>query len=349
MPGATTSASGEGANGPSAPSVQHIVNCAYSSWHDKYKHLCPRSKVISDLPRAFIDYLLEDGIALPNDGYEWDNKSENGSDFGDQEDEVDDPTHRFPELHQKILDTIQSLGGSVTPKLNWSAPRDATWISTTNNLKCVTAADIYILLKASSYITHDLTQAFDDCDPDEPRPSEQTFDLVLRKWVDVNPAMEFRCFVKDRELVGVTQRDMNYYEFLNDLKPKLLTLIQSFFRQNLQTSFPDSSFVFDVYIPRPFDRVWLVDINPYAFKTDTKLYDWSQIVNIDPFDDNFIPEIRLVDKSDSSRGFGTVEHSENAVPKDIVDASMSGQGIVDLVKQWRLAQEQQDEESSDDD
>lgn len=106
----------ESAEGPRAPSVQHIKNCAYSSWHDKYKKLCPRSKVISNLPREFIDYLLEDGIALPNDGYEWDNKSDNGSDFGDQEDEVDDPTNRFPELHQKILDIIQSLGGSVTPK-----------------------------------------------------------------------------------------------------------------------------------------------------------------------------------------------------------------------------------------
>lgn len=353
MPEAINNNTNVASDRPPPPSVQHIQNCSYTSWHDKYRHLVPKSRVIENLPSQFIDYLLEDGISLPDDGYEWDNKNDNDIDdenkFNDQEDQVDDPTKRFSELHLQIQNEIEKLGGAVTPKLNWSAPRDATWISTTNNLKCVTASDIYILLKASSYITHDLTEAFDDIDPNQSKPTDQTFDLVLRKWVDINPAMEFRCFVKDRELIGVTQRDMNYYEFLDDIKDDLLTSIETFFLDELQNTFHDPSFVFDVYIPKASEKIWLIDINPYAAKTDTKLYDWSHVVNTNPLDDSYIPDIRLVGKDDSSRGFGAVEHHENAVPKDIVDASMTGQGIAELVQQFKLAEEQRGADSSSED
>ncbi len=34
----------------------------------------------------------------------------------------------FPELYATIQAAIESLGGAVFPKLNWSAPRDASWM-----------------------------------------------------------------------------------------------------------------------------------------------------------------------------------------------------------------------------
>lgn len=51
----------------------------------------------------------------------------------------------------------------VVPKLDWSAPKDATWISATNSMECRTPNDVY-LLKSSNFITHDLEQAFDGCE-----------------------------------------------------------------------------------------------------------------------------------------------------------------------------------------
>jgi len=51
----------------------------------------------------------------------------------------------------------------VVPKLDWSAPKDATWISATNSMECRTPNDVY-LLKSSDFITHDLEQAFDGCE-----------------------------------------------------------------------------------------------------------------------------------------------------------------------------------------
>jgi len=56
------------------------------------------------------------------------------------------------------MEIIEDFDGAVFPKLNWSSPKDATWISTTGTLKCETVSEIFLLLKSSDYITHDLSQ-----------------------------------------------------------------------------------------------------------------------------------------------------------------------------------------------
>lgn len=39
--------------------------------------------------------------------------------------------------------------------------------------------------------------------------------LSLRKWFDIKPCYEFRCFVREGKLVAASQRDTsNFYEFL---------------------------------------------------------------------------------------------------------------------------------------
>ena len=106
-------------------------------------------------------------------------------DWGDEgggdceSDEDSEPVPSFPELTQQISSAIESLGGSVLPKLNWSSPRvrcvcvrerdregpyiphhlqDATWISPGNSLRCTCPAEIFLLLKSSDFIAHDLTR-----------------------------------------------------------------------------------------------------------------------------------------------------------------------------------------------
>lgn len=319
---------------------EQIDNCQYSCWYQKYKRLCPKSRIIKPLPKEFIDYLLEDGILLPAENVTW-KSNEDGMEkdaLEEDSDESEDPTTKFKHLHSKIESIIDELG-AVCPKLNWSAPRDATWMATTNTMRCVTASDIYLLLKSSNYITHDLTEPYGDDGATEP----DSYELVLRSWFDINPSLEFRCFVKDSKLVAITQRDMNYYEFLEPLKSKIQCEIEKFYAKHLKESFPDHSYVFDVYIPRPFDRVWLIDINAFAEHTDSLLFSWDQIASLS----SPTIEFRLVDKLDSSRGFGTVEHTENYVPKDFVEAGMMGQSIADLTQQWKKLLQSQQEESED--
>lgn len=341
MPGETTTSP------PTFPPLtkQIIDNCTFSVWYEKYKKYVPKARVLKPLPPAFIEYLLSDGISIPESAfnlkYDIDrseelSESEPEQSKGDEGD-TDPASNLFPELHAQIESAIKELNGSVMPKLNWSAPKDAVWISTTNTLKCHSPYEIYLLLKSSSYVVHDLTEAYSHCIDYDPSSSAtpENLELVLRQWVAINPALEFRCFVHNRNLVAVTQRDVNYFDFLEPLQDQLAGTIEQFFESVLQTSYPDDSFVFDVYIPSPYDRAWLIDINPYIETTDTLLLSWEEILNIDYQASDFEFELRLQTKENSSRSFGGTLHSENYVPKDIVDASLSGEGIANLARQWQ--------------
>lgn len=168
-------------------------------------------------------------------------------------------------------------------------------MSATNDTKCQTPNDIYLLLKSSDFITHDLDHPFDDCVPDQeagtdalangtPAPDgplpEVPYHLVLRKYVNFNPSLEFRCFVRNRKLLCMCQRDQNHFDFLFPMRDMLRSRIQSFFDEKLQDTFPDPNFVFDVYIPAPHQRIWLIDINPWAQRTDPLLFSWLEILTM---------------------------------------------------------------------
>lgn len=479
----------------------HIDNCQFGEWYPKYNRLTPEAKIIKDLPQEFIDYLLSDGIILPPD--ESDNEDEGVTaaeldarpggrireldsninanldtvfDDSDDEDAPADPSLKFKALHREIRKAISDLGGSVIPKLNWSSPKDAVWMSLTNSLKCTTPSEIYLLFKSSSFITHDLTEPYSGTV--EATTSENgsvdppaSYTLVLRKNFNLNPSLEFRCFVKSRVLVGISQRDhLNHYTYLGELKDSLGYEIEEFFENYLQDSFPDDSFVFDVFVPEPYDRVFLIDINPWAPTTDPLLFTWYELLSITdeelrpdryrnrvssspgsplPLDESndsdthfsipipirnngsrssltsrstgrnnsieSLSSMRLLDLNSTSRVTGStitsihdystnnqelscnsshpsstvvsinnspiiseissdaelyeyefrlvakeqgsndllggrVQHSENRVPKDIVDASMTGQGIAEIAKHWSMLMNgeiDQDDESSD--
>ncbi|KAL4884067.1 D123-domain-containing protein [Aspergillus karnatakaensis] len=386
----------------------HILHCSYDYWQPKYRTLTPRSRIIC-LNAPFVSYLNADGIVLPpeNAAATDDNKLDDFSDDSDAEEESD-PSKEWEDIHSQIKSTIAEFGGIVTPKLNWSAPKDATWMAATNDLQCRTPNDIYLLLKSSDFITHDLEHPFDDCVPDttySPTPTpnvpEVTYNLILRKYVNFNPSLEFRCFVRNRVLLCICQRDQNHFEFLFNLRDALRSRIQSFFDEKLKDTFPDSSFVFDVYIPPPHQRVWLIDINPWAERTDPLLFSWLEILRKqDPIgvqeedddaeeqfvrlslnghnhddledaedlpesedeveeaqnleDDNspLFPEFRLVKRDDpEAYAFTTPQYSAHKLPKEVVEASMTGPGgMSEFLGQWQdiLARQAQESDTESD-
>ena len=270
----------------------------------RYRSLTPKTRLVL-LSQSFLDYLRADGIVLTaeeNDRISSFNDADSGvfsSTSSDSDDEEPDPSLAWQEVHQAIKLTIAELGGSVIPKMNWSAPKDATWISATNSIECQTPNDIYLLLKSSDFVTHDLEQAFDDCEDTEADTLKEPipYYLALRKTIPaLMTSVEFRCFVRSRQLVAICQRDLSHYDFLPSLVPTLRNAIQNFFEGKLQNTFPDENFVFDVYIPQPYKRVWLIDINPWAAKTDPLLFSWLEILTMripDPAEANTGAFIRL--------------------------------------------------------
>jgi hypothetical protein len=279
-------------------------------------------------------------------------------------------------------------------------------MAATNDLQCRTPNDIYLLLKSSDFVTHDLEHPFDGCVPDAdpgatasdaPTP-EVPYHLVLRKYVNFNPSLEFRCFVRNRVLLCLCQRDQNHFDFLFPMRDALRSRIQAFFDEKLRDSFPDPNFVFDVYVPAPHQRVWLVDINPWAVRTDPLLFSWLEILQMkDPIgireaeegaeeqfvrlalngsnaaaleaeldegstseseeelddeaddDSPFLPEFRLIKRDDpEAYAFTTPQYSAHKLPKEVVDASLSGPGgMSEFLGKWQdiLAKQAQESDS----
>lgn len=338
-----------------------------------------------------MEYIREDGITLADeddeeddDDVEWEGPTtvsrvepeEVGSD-SDSDDETPaalPPNKRFPELHQLIKDKIAEVGGETAPKLNWTSPKDAAWISPhQNTVKCTTPNDVYLLLKSSNFITYDMEHAFEDCTPIPGTTAPAAFNpvLVLRSFFNPHTALEFRCFVKHRNLVGICQRDLKYYEFLMDLRPAIVSKISQFFNHKLRYTFPDGNFAFDVYIPEgedePLGRVRLIDINAWAPHTDPLLFGWDElndwevpgpIIGVAGEDDNggvptesevtedededddeedIVPELRLVDKDHASAyNLSSPAYSAHKLPKDVVDASNAGEGgMREFAQKWK--------------
>jgi hypothetical protein len=146
------------------------------------------------------------------------NNQQRGEDDQDKETVEDEtiPTpqehdFQFLQLNSQIKGAIEQLGGAVIPKLNWSAPKDASWMNQ-GSLKCETPGDVYLLLKSSDFILHDVLHALDDVlvqptddssttnTTTESRNEYPALELVLRKWCNLHSSMEFRCFVYDRQL-----------------------------------------------------------------------------------------------------------------------------------------------------
>nr|POF17531.1 cell division cycle protein 123 [Quercus suber] len=260
----------------------------------RYRSITPKARLIP-LTQPFVDYLRADGILLPDeddpeiDTYHWSDdsgnfsadSSENGNDDAAVAEDIAKDWRE--DVHNRIKSTIAELGGNVVPKLNWSAPKDALQMNA-NTMECIKADEIYTLLKSSAFVTHDLENAFDDCVDDETSISapltvaQIPYHLVLRKTVNFNPSVEFRCFVRRGKLLAVCQRDPNYYEFLHKSRDHYRRVVQDFFDLRLCGTFPDESYVFDCYIPGSQNKAWLIDINPWAQRTDPLLFSWLELL-----------------------------------------------------------------------
>ncbi|KAI9482933.1 MAG: D123-domain-containing protein [Benjaminiella poitrasii] len=312
---------------------------------------------ILPLSEEFIEYLNAEGIYLPEDGQpiaasiEEIDSDEEITEFNDNAEENNELPN-FPEVEKEIKETIYEFEGAVFPKLNWTSPRDAAWITATQSLKCTSPFDVFLLLKSSDFINHDLNHAYEDCIDAEERENEQSkcrFNLVLRKWYDLQPSMEFRCFVKDQEIIGITQRDLNYYPFLIETQKDIEQSIYQFFEDVIRDEFDSINYVFDVYIQRNRNKVYLVDFNPFSPTTDTILYDWNELMTFDL--DKTEPEIRLIQSQSDANILccNAPKFATNMIPKDVIDLS-SGKSIVEFAEEFeRIMRQTEGEQYSSSD
>lgn len=310
---------------------EEVDRCQIQEWYPKFKSDSIKTHIL-ELPEPFVNYLLDDSgpFVLPASIAEDDalpNRVHNSIDeddyqvsegFGDEDSDSENfSPPSFPELELKVRDSIESLGGAIFPKLNWSSPKDAAWISSSGTLRCTSFSEIALLLRSSDSLTHDLCHAYDSCsDNTSTRPLR--FFLALRRWLALRPEMEFRCFVKRRQLIGITQREVTtFYPVLLEEKERLQALIESFFEEKVRSSFELEDYVLDVYITRE-GRVKVVDFNTWGGFTLALLFSWEELegrsLNGEETDGQGEVEMRVVENR-----CGVRPGLKTAVPYDYVD------------------------------
>lgn len=216
-----------------------IEACGFSYWYPRLKKLnCTVASSIIELPNDFVEYLLADGVVLP-EGVE-PGATEDGISDDEELKEVlntSSEVPRFEDLNAEIRKAIKALGGEVTIKLNWSAPIDAVWINCGTH-RCRTLSEIYMLLKASDRVTFDLEHMYSKA-KDSPFTRPPVVTLVLRRWKQISISMEFRCFVYNKMLIGICQRDCStFYAFLCAEKATVVSLVAHFFESVVRAAFP---------------------------------------------------------------------------------------------------------------
>ncbi|XP_055882408.1 cell division cycle protein 123 homolog isoform X2 [Biomphalaria glabrata] len=318
--------------------ISNVCNCAFPEWYSKFKTITTES-ILIPLPESFLTYLHTDGLVLPNSStHGVYGKANNLIMDGDVEDEDlrDDELMRmyesdwstgcstliaespdFGEFDLKVKAAIKTLGGRVFPKLNWSSPKDASWIAFDKSLMCTCPSDVYLLLKSSQFISHDLDQPFDQCEDyqkDALLPS-LTYTLVLRKWEPPNPASEFRCFVHNNKLIGVCQRNANkFYPHIIVNKNVVLEDICEFVKIHIAEKFVETNYVVDVVHVKQ-GHVILIDFNPFGPVTDALMFTWSELSDLI----TQIKELPCFRCVESEEGVQCSDYANFAFPQDIQD------------------------------
>lgn len=130
-------------------------------------------------------------------------------------------------------------------------------------MKVKDITDVYQLLKASSICKDDLIQLnvpIDDGHEANIGTSDRDMFLVLKKWREIHPGTEFRCFVRNKNLIGTeeTFRLMNrsvlkirfdfaaisprdwpqYHAHILTQRKDIINDILSMFKEQIKTKFP---------------------------------------------------------------------------------------------------------------
>ncbi|KAI0259824.1 D123-domain-containing protein [Gloeopeniophorella convolvens] len=334
---------------------EDVLAFQFSSWYPTFSSLSIKSTIVP-LDDDFKAYLESDGVFVPKG-------SENQRRGRGRRQRRRGPRgqYAFPALDAHIRAAV-AAHGAVFPKLNFSAPRDAAWLLPASSpLKCTAPADVYLLLKASDYVAHDLSAAsvFAGCvdgDGDSGGGGggrRYTLELVLRKWFAMDRSREMRAFVRRGALVGISQRDTNYYDFLNEpaTRAKIAASVAAYWAAHVRPRWagPDS-YTLDVLLTRDLARFHVLDFNPYAPRTDALLFTYAELAALQ----GGVPVLRVIDsRAHPAATRNTPEHQHNMVPLEALALS-EGRSAEEFAAAWmeqvrRGAVDSSDESGDDDD
>ncbi|KAG2065571.1 D123-domain-containing protein [Suillus decipiens] len=312
----------------------YILSFQFSSWYLIFSSISIKSTIIRPLDQAFKEYLDSDGIFVPEGSENLPPESSPSDQESDEDDAAVGRSFSFPDLDERIRRIIKEYG-AIFPKLNFSSPKDASWVLPPSSpLKCMSPSDVYILLKSSDFVSHDLSidTVFEGCQYDPSDPPSYQLELVLRKWYAIDSSREFRCFVREGRLIGISQRDTNFYDFMNEpqTQNKIIETLECFWNEKIKSQwYGQQDYIFDVLMTRDLSRGHILDFNPYAPRTDPLLFTYEELLSV--FTQGLsTPELRIIDSAlhpVASRN--APAHQHNMLPIEALALS-SGRDINDF-------------------
>ncbi len=136
-------------------------------------------------------------------------------------------------------------------------------------------AAIKMLTEASARVLFDLLLA---------RRNHYCPHIFVRRWMEIPVWAEFRCFMKNRKLIGISQYDcknLRHCQEIAQTAKEIRTAIEKFFEKFKELSHLDDV-VFDVFAIMPEKEetnvsvdIKLIELNPFFPKTDACLFNWS--------------------------------------------------------------------------
>jgi len=278
-----------------------LLACSFNAWYPAFEKVTVKS-VCLPLPEEVASYVCSGGTIVSEESTQTDTVSDSEDDDSVDWDAAaeDAPELRRPEFAQfdvQLRAALEKVGGGrgAFVKLNWSAPVDVRWLSVGRALRSQTPDDVLVLLRSSERLQGDLRRCGapgreasvgggetagspgGEATGTPGVEATATPQLVLRRWVDISPAAEFRCFVRAGRLIAVSQREISqFFPHLARDAASIVSDIGSFFREHVQGRFPLREYVFDVYRPVK-DRVRLLDFSPLRLPTEPGLFTWPQL------------------------------------------------------------------------
>lgn len=177
-------------------------------------------------------------------------------------------------LADQIQKAIDKFPKGVFIRLGSRSPKDS-WVGYSEGFKVTTSKKALSLFVDSERILDDLSLA---------KHHNYNSHIFIREWIDIPEWTEFRCFMKGRKIVGLSQ-----YQYLNnayfneiDFNKDLIEWgIKEKFFPVFKTASHLDDVIFDVFInikERNNERsieVKLLEINPFFEMTDPCLFSWE--------------------------------------------------------------------------
>lgn len=184
---------------------------------------------------------------------------------------------KIKDIEKTIDEQLKEFPNGAFIRLGSRSPKDS-YLAFKMKYQCTSGKDGVKWLCDSERISDDLYLA---------RSNNYTPYIILRPWIKIKPWQEFRCFYKDRELVGISQ-----YNYLKGVTFDKIIKNTDIIEWSLQIKskeicnlLPSKDVVVD-YIVKIKEygqertcEVIMLEINPFMTLTDPCLFSWKEGFN----------------------------------------------------------------------